>query len=125
MFPASIEYPVNAASRDSSINIAPSIQVMDLEADNRGGSVEHAFEPCRDTTMNTASSDIACRSRTSHSEKSILTNSMKMSKVRSSLATVHATRAIPVISCSMYSWSNNTPNPCNAEGLPVQKSSNS
>ena len=89
---------MKAASRDDSMMIEPSIQVSNLDAEIRGGSAEQAFEPCRATNMNTASRDTACRSRTSHIEKSIRTNSMNISKLRSSLATVHATNAMPVIS---------------------------
>ena len=53
MFPASIEYPVNADISD-----------RDLDQDRSGGSVVQAFDPCRASSINTAFSEIACRSRT-------------------------------------------------------------
>lgn len=120
MFPASIEYPVKAAINEIRRIMQPSIHVNVLDHINIGGSVEQDFDPCRARIMNTASSDTACRSLTIHSVKSILTNSINMLKLRSNLATVHATSASPVISWNIYNCISSKPSPCSEDGFPVQ-----
>lgn len=114
---------MNAATKDTSRTRQPSIQVRVRDQIKSGGSVEQAFDPCSANIINVASSDIACRSLTSHSIKSILTSSINIPKLKSSRATVHATSAIPVISCSIYNCNSRRPSPCKADGFPVQNNS--